>query len=131
MSFPSAAPITDQVTGYVTDQVTDRVKQLLSVLNTISNRNELMVLLNIKHAPTFRTTYIKPALELGLVEMTIPDKPKSQFQKYKLTALGKQYHQEFADQVTDYVTDHVNDDLASKGSCGFYSFANVINCFFI
>jgi hypothetical protein len=33
---------------------------------------------------------LKPALEQGLVEMTIPDKPNSRLQKYRLTALGKQ-----------------------------------------
>ena len=44
---------------------------------------ELMELLGLKHRPTFRDNYLLPALELGLIEMTVPDKPNSSKQKYK------------------------------------------------
>ncbi|MDP3387580.1 MAG: hypothetical protein Q8S24_10115 [Eubacteriales bacterium] len=44
---------------------------------------ELMELLGLKHRPTFRDNYLLPALKLGLIEMTIPDKPNSSKQKYK------------------------------------------------
>jgi hypothetical protein len=45
--------------------------------------NELMELVGIKHRPTFRKNYLLPAIEQGLIEMTIPDKPNSSKQKYK------------------------------------------------
>ena len=32
--------------------------------------------------------YLEPALAEGLVELTIPDKPRSRLQKYRLTAKG-------------------------------------------
>ncbi len=42
-----------------------------------------MILLQLKHKPTVRKNYIKPALDYGCIEMTIPDKPQSKNQKYK------------------------------------------------
>jgi len=44
---------------------------------------ELMEMVGIKHGPTFRKNYLKPSLDLGLVEMTIPEKPNSSKQKYR------------------------------------------------
>ncbi|HSW59639.1 MAG TPA: hypothetical protein VLJ60_02505 [bacterium] len=45
-----------------------------------------MELRNDEH---FRKAYIVPALEAGLIEYTIPDKPNSRLQKYRLTEKGK------------------------------------------
>ena len=39
--------------------------------------------LELKHRPTFRDNYLLPALELGYIEMTIPDKPRSSKQRYR------------------------------------------------
>ena len=36
----------------------------------------------------FRRKYIHPLLEAGILELTIPEKPNSQNQKYRLTAKG-------------------------------------------
>ncbi len=38
----------------------------------------------------FRNLLLAPLLEQGLIEMTIPDKPRSSKQRYRLTALGRQ-----------------------------------------
>ena len=38
----------------------------------------------------FRTTYQQPGLDAGLVEMTVPDSPRSRSQRYRLTAMGRQ-----------------------------------------
>jgi ATP-dependent DNA helicase RecG len=39
----------------------------------------------------FRASYLTPALDLGVIEMTLPDKPRSSNQRYRLTALGRQW----------------------------------------
>lgn len=68
----------------VDSQVSDQVKKLLDALsnNTLSAL-ALMEKLNLKHRPSFRKNYLKPALESGLIEMTLPDKPNSRNQKYR------------------------------------------------
>ena len=75
---------TDQVSDQVTDQVTDQGAQLLLALedDTLSAA-ELMNRLSLSHRPSFRKNYLKPALEQGLIERTIPDKPNSSKQKYR------------------------------------------------
>jgi len=50
---------------------------------------ELRKQLNLKHRPTFRKNYLHPALKEGCIEMTIPEKPNSRLQKYRLTPRGK------------------------------------------
>lgn len=75
-------PPTDQDS----DQETDQVKKLLQVLaNDTLTAAELMERLSLKHRPTFRNNYLKPALAKGLIEMTVPDKPNSKNQKYRKT----------------------------------------------
>ena len=49
---------------------------------------EMMERLGLKDRHNFNERYLQPALSLGLVGMTIPDKPNSQNQKYRLTAKG-------------------------------------------
>ena len=77
-------------TGQVTEQVTEQVKRLLLVLgDAILTGNEVMLKLALSHRPTFLYTYLHPAHKNGLIEMTIPDKPNSRKQKYRLTAKGR------------------------------------------
>ena len=62
------------------------VEKLFYVLgNDTLSSNELMEKLHLSHKPTFRHNYLLPALEQNLIEMTIPDKPKSRLQKYRKT----------------------------------------------
>ncbi|WP_394697877.1 Fic family protein [uncultured Methanomethylovorans sp.] len=62
---------------------------LLSLKDGERSSGELRDILNIKHRPTFRDNYLHPALDAELIEMTIPEKPSSRLQKYRLTAKGK------------------------------------------
>ena len=39
----------------------------------------------------FRKAYLLPTLGSGLVKMTLPDKPRSSKQRYRLTALGRRW----------------------------------------
>ena len=55
-----------------------------------SSREELQKVLNLKARKNFRLLYLDPALEQGLIEMTIPDKPNSRSQRYRLTEKGKE-----------------------------------------
>ena len=82
--------VTVQVTVQDTVQVTMQVKELVKILDREMNRIEIQEKLNLSDRENFRLNYLKPALEQGVIEMTIPDKPKSGLQKYRLTVLGKQ-----------------------------------------
>jgi hypothetical protein len=44
----------------------------------------------------FEKLYLRPALDAELIEMTIPDKPKSSNQKYRLTGKGAKLLEELA-----------------------------------
>lgn len=76
--------LTELETDQVDDQVSDQVKALLGCMgNDKLSATQLMERLGLSHKPTFRKNYLHPALEMGLIEMTVPDKPNSRNQKYK------------------------------------------------
>jgi hypothetical protein len=74
-----------------TAHVSDHVGQLLGALNGEVSRTDLMAALEIKHRAHFARSYLRPALDSGLVEMTQPDKPTSVLQRYRLTASGNRW----------------------------------------
>lgn len=70
-------------------QVTDPVERLIHVIGKgEKSSSAIREALGLKHRHTFRKNYIEPALEDGLIELTIPDKPTSRFQKYRLSEKG-------------------------------------------
>ena len=73
----------------VTPQVTPQVENLLRIFEGTHYRSELQEKLNLSDREYFRKNYLKPAIEEGLVALTIPDKPTSTNQKYYLTEKGK------------------------------------------
>jgi len=86
---PAATTLTGEVAGEVTGEVAGEVIRLLAVLRGEMRRVDLQEALGLKHQDHFRDAYLKPALEMGLIEMTVPDKPRSRLQKYRLTAAGR------------------------------------------
>jgi len=80
-----------QVNTQVNTQVSTQVENLLLKFNEGSiSVDEIQKLFGLKERRTFARNYIQPALKLGLIEMTIPDKPNSRLQKYRLTEKGKE-----------------------------------------
>ncbi len=71
-----------------TPQATPQVEELLSAMEGELSRAEIMAMLGLKDRAHFVNSYLKPALEAELIEMTIPDTPSSMHQKYRLTASG-------------------------------------------
>lgn len=60
-----------------------QVKKLMDVMpDRPSTATELMGLLGLRSRSTFIQTYLQPALDVGLIEMTIPDRPTSRNQRY-------------------------------------------------
>lgn len=74
----------------LSNAISVQISNLLQVLNGDMERAKLQEALGIKNRDYFRTDYIKPAITHGYVEPTIPDKPNSRHQKYRLTAKGVQ-----------------------------------------
>ena len=72
-----------------TEQDTEQVRLLILALTGEMRRLELQDLLRIAHRPHFFETYLNPALDAGLIEMTVPDKPTSGNQRYRRTSAGE------------------------------------------
>jgi ATP-dependent DNA helicase RecG len=72
-----------------TPQVTPQVQKLLASLSKEMTRTELMDSMGFKDRMHFTREYLLPAIEAGLIEMTIPEKPNSRLQKYRLTREGQ------------------------------------------
>jgi predicted transcriptional regulator len=62
------------------------------------DRAELQEKVGLSDRKSFTKNYLNPALEQGLIEMTIPEKPNSRLQKYRLTGAGKYFLKAMQDQ---------------------------------
>jgi ATP-dependent DNA helicase RecG len=83
-------PISPEATVQATvqDTVQATVQELLAIMVGEMNRKGLQDVLGLKHRAHFREAYLLPALEAGVIEMTLPDKPRSPEQRYRITPLG-------------------------------------------
>jgi len=75
----------------VAPEVTPEVKKMLLVIDKEMTRKEIQAKLGLKDEKHFREKYLQSALKNGLIEMTIPNKPNSRLQKYRLTPKGIAY----------------------------------------
>jgi ATP-dependent DNA helicase RecG len=90
----------DQVNDYVTDQVTEDIpavevsetdRKILEYTQKPKAKKDILEnVLNLQNHTDNYKKYIEPLLLKGLLQRTMPDKPKSQHQKYSITLKGKQ-----------------------------------------
>jgi hypothetical protein len=73
----------------VTPQVAAQVAKTLQAADHPSSRESLQDMMGIKDREHFRRTYLDPLLRAGWLERTIPGKPTSRLQKYRLTEKGR------------------------------------------
>lgn len=100
--------VTGQVTGHVIDQVAGHVDEgsiltlqevannipsnaarLVRILKSEMDIHQIMVKIRLSSRAHLRKSALYPAIEMGLVEMTQPNSPRSPTQKYRLTEKGK------------------------------------------
>ena len=86
-----AGGVAPEVTGEVAGEVTGEEIRLLRAMSGEMTRQRIQEALGLKHEDHFRHAYLLPALRAGLIEMTIPDKPRSSKQRYRLTSAGSEY----------------------------------------
>lgn len=75
---------------FSTTEVTTEVIKLLKRFKGEMSRGELQQAMELSNAEHFRKSYLNPALQFNVIEMTIPEKPTSSKQKYRLSAIGEQ-----------------------------------------
>jgi hypothetical protein len=72
-------------------QVTPEVSRLLAAFTGEHSRREVQEKLGLQDDDHMRLAYVLAALAAGLIEMTIPAKPNSRLQKYRLTEKGREW----------------------------------------
>ena len=79
--------------------VSPQVGESLRVVHDEISRDDLQAALGLSGRKSFRERYLKPALALddGLIDVILPDKPTSSLQRYLLTDRG---HARLAQQGT-------------------------------
>ena len=78
-----------QTTGQVTGQVGEELRRIPAVLRKEMSWQEIQAALAIRRRENFEARNLKPDLQADCIERTIPEKPNSRLQKYRLTAKGR------------------------------------------
>ncbi len=80
--------VAEQVTA--TPEVTPEVRMAQVLQQGEMSREALQAALGLKDEENFRKVWLLPALKARIIAMTLPDKPTSSKQKYRLTPKGRQ-----------------------------------------
>jgi len=64
---------------------------MLKLMRNEMTRKEIMGVIGLRDEKHFREHYQQTSLAAGLLEMTIPEKPNSRLQKYRLTEKGRSW----------------------------------------
>ena len=81
--------VTPEAAPEATPEATPEVLRMVSAIQGEMTRAEIQKKLGLADEKHFREKYQQPGLKLGVIEMTVPDKPQSPLQKYRLTSAGK------------------------------------------
>jgi predicted transcriptional regulator len=80
----------ERIDEQVGEQVGEQVKMILKACSeTPRTKTELLQILGLANAYMNYKRHLLPLVALGIIAMTIPDKPNSRLQKYRLTEKGK------------------------------------------
>ena len=66
----------------------ENIDKLIVFCSEARSFSEMLAFMDLTDRTKFRRKYIHPLLEAGIIEQTMPEKPNSQNQKYRLTAKG-------------------------------------------
>ena len=83
---------TDQLTDHVPGKYrgsTGEIERVAWVMEGEMKRTEIQAALELRHEDHFRDNYLIPAMKAEVIEMTLPDKPNSPKQQYRLTVKGQ------------------------------------------
>ena len=85
LTHPMRRLLTDQAPTKLSPSEKELFRELIVALgaDTLS-ASQLMKRMGLVHRPHFRQFYLVPALEKGIIERTIPDKPNSPRQRYRV-----------------------------------------------
>lgn len=81
--------IFDLPTTQATMQATEQVVKILQAAVDPVDRDLLQQASSLRNREHFRKAYLDPLISAGLIERTIPDKPTSPNQRYRLTEKGR------------------------------------------
>ncbi|MBC8180821.1 hypothetical protein H8E88_06825 [candidate division KSB1 bacterium] len=72
-----------------------QTEELLKLCKSEQQLTDLMTVFNWKNKTKFRNKFINPLLGMELISLTIPDKPNSPNQKYRITEKGNKMLESF------------------------------------